>query len=174
MGRREGRGGTERGKDRRGNNEENCPALLGGTMGREKGHSRKLDSLSPSTRDRGAPEWGKEQRGRRKHEDISWFVRIVRTGEEGGGESARVTQSLTWCGGRHYVRVVNNSRLDFFQHVYFLPAAAPANRKEGGGRRRRWSGDPRPPSGDTGNREEGDCRASGPDRGSAEGIVCPG
>ena len=46
-------------------------------MGREKGHSRKLDSLSPPTRDRGAPEWGKEQRGRRKHEDISWFVRIA-------------------------------------------------------------------------------------------------
>ena len=85
MGRREEEGPRAR-KDRRGNNEENCPALLGGTMGREKkGHSRKLDSLSPSTRDRGAPEWGKEQRGRRKHEDISWFVRIVRTGERREG-----------------------------------------------------------------------------------------
>ena len=93
------------GKDRRGNNEENCPALLGGTMGREKGHSRKLDSLSPSTRERGAPEWGKEQRGRRKHEDISWFVRIVRTGE-GGRVTDKCHRGVTYREGGCGVNVM--------------------------------------------------------------------
>ena len=50
----------EEGKDRRGTTGRivllSLAALLGGTMGRKKGHSRKLDSLPLSTRDRGAPE----------------------------------------------------------------------------------------------------------------------
>ena len=171
MGRREGRGGRDRGKDRRGNNEENCPALLGGTMGREKGHSRKLDSLSPSTRDRGAPEWGTEQRGRRKHEDISWFVRIASSVL--GGRAVSLSHSLALRRrGRHYVRVVNNSRLDFFQHVYFLPAAAPANRTEGGG-----GGGQVTPARHRGTRataRKETAERAGGRAGSAEGIVCPG
>ena len=119
-----------------------------GGAGRKKGHWRKLDSLQarevhsipsvrPSVRPSFAPEGreeGKEQGG--QDEDISWFDPpwSYREGEE----------SVSLARGRHYVRVVNNSRLDFFQHVYFLPAAV-ANEEEEEEEERRWSGDPRPP-----------------------------
>ena len=78
-----------------------------------------------------APEGGKGRKGD-EHEDISWFVpsSILHRPQE---ESVSLTHSL--ARGRHYVRVVNNSRLDFFQHVYFLPAAVAEN----GRRRKRWS-----------------------------------
>ena len=92
-------------------NEENCPAcslplsaLLGGTTGRKKGHSRKLDSLRekgrytsvrPSAR-RVLPLHLKEGRkeGRKEgeeHEDISWFVHssiVLERGEERRGEES--------------------------------------------------------------------------------------
>ena len=87
-GRTEGRGGTEGKGEQRG--ELSCS--LGRDDGQKEGPFAQI-RLTLSTRDRGAPEWGKEQTERKEHEDISWFVRIVWSVL--GIESVRVTQSLT-------------------------------------------------------------------------------
>ena len=126
------------GWDGMGRGTRNCPALSPspspyslGRDGQKEGPFAQI-RLTPrerytSFRPSFAPEGGKEGRKGEEHEDISWFVpsSILHRPQE---ESVSLTHSL--ARGRHYVRVVNNSRLDFFQHVYFLPAAVAENERE--------------------------------------------